>query len=68
MKEDLAISKNGLMSLFEENNRLKRELDLAQSGSGPLSKTSDEVSSELKLGQNECTLIHGFYFYIFCCC
>ncbi|XP_052121771.1 RUN and FYVE domain-containing protein 2 isoform X1 [Frankliniella occidentalis] len=33
MKEDLAISKNGLMSLFEENNRLKRELELAQSGS-----------------------------------
>lgn len=43
MKEDLAISKNGLMSLFEENNRLKRELELA--GSGCLPKTSDDVST-----------------------
>lgn len=44
MKEDLAISKNGLMSLFEENNRLKRELDLAQTGSSSSSKPLDDVS------------------------
>ncbi|XP_034230366.1 RUN and FYVE domain-containing protein 2-like isoform X4 [Thrips palmi] len=46
MKEDLAISKNGLMSLFEENNRLKRELDSAQSGSVPLSKTPDDANAD----------------------
>ncbi|KAJ1521923.1 hypothetical protein ONE63_002259 [Megalurothrips usitatus] len=46
MKEDLAISKNGLMSLFEENNRLKRELDLVQSGSGASSRVTDDVNTD----------------------